>query len=532
VACVLLTGVVAWFAPPNTWDALTYHMSRVAEWAQNGTIGHYATGIEAQNFMPPGASILALQMYVLGQGDRLANFVQWFAMVGCLVVAPRIAARLGAGERGTWFTAAFVATLPAGIMQATSVTTDYVVALWVAVAALSVVELWQGPSQPEAWLSLGASAGLAIATKQTAVAYLAPFVLILPLVVFLGRGRPRLFGWAALGLLLAGLLNAGALSRNLSTYGSLAGPATRVETQANQILDARVLVSNVLRNLSLHAGTPEPHVNKAITLMILWVHRQIGLDASDPRTTSEGVFRVRPPTLHETVAGNPVHALLLVALFPLGWLVRRRIHRQVWIYAGLVVLTFVLLSVMLQWKPTGARYHLPFFVLLAPVAGVVLEAIPSAAVAGLAVGALMLSCVPWLLGNHSRPILSGWPEADVASVLVVPRSELLFANAPYIARPYQEMTDLIQQAECGHVGLALPGQGLEYPFWSMLGAPRDDLVIEWLVGGTASARYADPSFAPCAVICEKCPANWERVRGLPEVYRYGSFRLFLDRRPE
>jgi hypothetical protein len=532
VACVVLTGVVAWLAPPNTWDALTYHMSRVAQWAQNGTIGHYATGIDAQDFMPPGASVLALQMYVLGQGDRLANFVQWFAMVGCLVVAPRIASRLGAGETGQWVTAAFVATLPSGIMQATSVTTDYVVALWVAIAALSVVEIWQGRRQAEALLSLGAAIGLSVVTKQTAVAYLAPFLLILPLVVLLRRNRPRFLLWAALGLLLAALLNAGPLGRNLSTYGSLSGPASRVESQTNQILDARVLLSNVLRNLSLHAGTPSPHVNKAITLMILWVHDQIRLDVSDRRITSEGVFRVRSTSLHETAAGNPVHALLLVALIPLGWLARGHIHRKVWLYAGLVVLTFVVLSAMLQWKPTGARYHLPFFVLVAPVAGVVLEAFPSAAVWRVAVGALLVSCVPWLLGNHSRPILSGWPGADVDSVLVVPRDELLFANAPYLVRPYQEITELIRREGCRQVGVALPGQGLEYPFWALLGAPSGDLVIDWLVAGTPSARYVDPSFTPCAVICEKCPPEWERVRGLPELYRYGPFRLFLDRQPE
>jgi hypothetical protein len=69
--------------------------------------------------------------------------------------------------------------------------------------------------------------------------------------------------------------------------------------------------------------------------------------------------------------------------------------------------------------------------------------------------------------------------------------------------------------------------GLEYPLWSLLGAPRQDLKIEWLVAGTASARYSDAGFTPCAVVCEKCPESWSTVRGLPERYHYGSFRLYL-----
>jgi hypothetical protein len=334
--------------------------------------------------------------------------------------------------------------------------------------------------------------------------------------------------WVVLGLLFLGLLNIGHAARNLSTYGDLAGPASRVETQANQILDARVLVSNLLRNASLHAGTPSPHVNKAIALAIGWAHRLIGLDPNDPRTTSEGVFRVKSPTLHDTVAGNLVHALLLAILVPLGWLVRRRIPRFVWIYTGLVLLTFVFLSALLQWKPTGARYQLPFFVLLAPVAGMILEAFPRTAVSHLAVVALLVTSLPWLLGNHSRPLLSGWPGAQVDSVLVVPRDELIFANAPYLAQPYRQMGEMLQASGCGRIAVALPGNGLEYPLWSMLGAPRQDLRIEWLVAGTASARYTDERFTPCAVVCEKCPESWTTVRELPERYHYGSFRLYLE----
>jgi hypothetical protein len=29
---VISVGIVAWISPPNTWDAMTYHMSRVMHW--------------------------------------------------------------------------------------------------------------------------------------------------------------------------------------------------------------------------------------------------------------------------------------------------------------------------------------------------------------------------------------------------------------------------------------------------------------------------------------------------------------------
>ncbi|HMK08645.1 MAG TPA: glycosyltransferase family 39 protein, partial [Anaerolineales bacterium] len=281
----VVTAVIAWFAPPNTWDALTYQMSRVAHWAQNGSIGHYASGIEAQNFMPPGALILVLQTYVLGQSDRLANFVQWFAMIVCLVVAARLAGRLGAGETGRWAAALFAATLPTGITQATAVTTDYVIALWVAIAALAAVEIWQGTAGPSAVVRLGLASGLAFATKQTAAAYLAPFLLLVAFAVARSPVRNRLWRWTLLALLLATLLGGPFLARDMATYGNPAGPSSRVDSQTNQVFGVNVLVSNLLRNATLHLGTPSPYVNKAMALAVRQVHAVIGLDENDPRTT-------------------------------------------------------------------------------------------------------------------------------------------------------------------------------------------------------------------------------------------------------
>jgi hypothetical protein len=51
--------------------------------------------------------------------------------------------------------------------------------------------------------------------------------------------------------------------------------------------------------------------------------------------------------------------------------------------------------------------------------------------------------------------------------------------------------------------MAISGAGAEYPYWLLLGAPRDDLRIEWIVAGTPSAQYSDPEL-PCAIICDTC----------------------------
>jgi hypothetical protein len=141
---------------------------------------------------------------------------------------------------------------------------------------------------------------------------------------------------------------------------------------------------------------------------------------------------------------------------------------------------------------------------------------------------LLVGAWPWLTGIRSRPLIERPGDSVVRSVLVESRETLLFANGLYLQDPQAEIAAEIVEARCGDVGLMLGGNSAEYPLWVLLGAPREGLRLEWIVAGTASARFEERSFEPCAVVCdESCPADWERVRGLPLRYEQSGFRLFM-----
>jgi len=525
---VVVTGVIAWFAPPNTWDALNYHMPRVAQWAQQGSLVHFATGIEFQNYLPPGASLLVLHMYILGQGDQWVNFIQWFAMLGSLIGVSYIARQLGVGRFGQWAAALFAATLPMGILQATSAVNDYVVAFWIVCVAAEFLDMeGKGISNTNLIFMAGA-AGLALLTKHTSIPYLLPFAFVVAVLFVQRRALRGHLAGVLIGLALVAALNFSYLYRNYQTYGSIAGPGERVGNQTTQTFDPRALLSNVMRNASLQAGTPSRYVNKAIAIGITWLHERVGIDVNDPRTTSEGVFRVKPPITHETVASNPIQAyfLLIAGVYLINQ--RKKLPRAVLGFSGLALGGFLILSMMFKWKVTGARYHLPFFVLAAPVAGMVLQGWRRRWAADLMLGLFFVGAIPALITNPSRPLFNGVKGAEVGSVLLEPRHMQYFANAGYEAKPYLDIIGIIQDESCTSVGIMLPGGEIEYQIWALLGSPRSDLQIEWIVSDTPSARYADPDFKPCALICLECPEDWEAFSGLPEVYKSQPFRLFAD----
>ena len=520
---VLITGVVAWFAPPNTWDSLNYHMSRVAHWAQMSAVRHYATGIEVQNNMPPGAEILVLNLYVLAMNDQLANLVQWFAMLGSLVGVSLIARQLGAGRIGQWVSVVFAATLPMGIIQASSTMTDYVVALWVVAAAAEALAIWKSADdQTGSPAYVGLAIGLGILAKPTAFSFMAPLALI----AALGLARHAGFKTAVRASLvivgIALILNIGYFARNVVTYRNPISPTSRINEHRSEFLGGRGLLSNLLRNAALHAGTPVPYVNKALALAVQEIHRVMDLDLSDPRTTSTGKFKVSAPTTNENRAGNPLHAWLSLPVLVLVFV--RPELRSIRTYAAITLLTFVLFSQMFKWQAFGSRYHLPFFLLLAPVFGAVSGKLGRGLLPAGLIGGLFVASWPWLIGIDSRPVL---PTADQSSVLTASRQDLYFANAQYLQRPYIEMTALLDQAQCRDIGISLDGSGQEYPLWVLMGAPDPDLRLDWIVAGTPSAIYREVTHRPCAIICQHCPTA-DVYAGLHLVYERTEFKLYME----
>ena len=480
---VIVTATVAWFAPPQTWDSLTYHMSRVAHWAQEESIEPFATGIETQNSRPPMAEFVILQTYVLANGDNFANFVEWSAMIGSLVGVSLIASQLGASRRGQWLGVIFAATLPMGIVQASSTMNDYVVTLWVVIVAAETLALKRHPTRTEPLVFASLATGLALATKPTSIPYILPFAAWAAILLFRSRGVRRALIWAGVSLGFVILLSAGHYSRNIRVYGNPLNPA-EVALHGDQPRSVKTFISNFSRNVGLHLGTPSPHVNKATALAILTLHDFIGADPNDPRTTSAGRFRISPPSTAENLASNPLHALIILVLLSVLFLKRSELSFVLKLYAVLALLGLFLFSIIFKWQIFASRYHLPFFVLNAPWVGY-LVAQTRARIWGLlfSVG-LLLAAIPWLLQIRSRPLIPKMGESYVGSILSEPRKRLYVANGLYLLDPYTEITDWIRSRGCESVGIAISGNGAEYPIWAFLGSPSEELDLGWVVAGT------------------------------------------------
>lgn len=524
---LIATAFVAWKSPPQTWDSLNYHMSRVAHWAQQGGLDHFSTGIEVQNNMAPGAEILVLHSFLLSASDKFVNFVQWVAMIGSAVGASWIACQLGGGRRGQLITAVFVFTIPMGITESTSTMTDYVVSFWIICAASESLAVVRRKTSTYGFAALASAAGLAVLTKPTAFDFLSPFALVLAWQLAKRRQITKLVKVAGFVLIVAVSLNLGHFIRNTTTYANPIGPPDRFEQHANQLRTLRGLTSILIKNTAMNFQTPSPHVNKAIALGINWVHEIMDLDINDPRTTAAGKFKVSPPRTNEILVGNPLHAILILVIFGMILWRRKTLRAEVKSYSAALLLSALLFSFLFKWLIFGTRLQLPFFVLAAPLFGVIFGEEKKGRLGYLVSLVLLIGSIPWVLSVDSRPIFPIEGRSLVGSVVTESRMSLLFANGAYLQEPTRDVVIKIEEAGCSEVGLMLAGNGVEYPFWTMLGAPRAQVTLGWIVEGTPSEKYSSSSFEPCAIVCENCPAETDVFRGLELVHNRAPYRLYL-----
>ncbi|HZY87830.1 MAG TPA: glycosyltransferase family 39 protein [Gemmataceae bacterium] len=470
-----VTLVVALAAPPNTYDAMTYHLARVAHWAQDRAVGFYPTHCPRQLHMPPWAEYALAHLLLLAGGDRPANLVQWFSTAGAVLGVSLLAARLGAGPRGQAFSALFCATLPMGVLQASSTQNDAVLAFWLVCLAYHVLRLHKRPAWGNA-LGAGAGLGLALLTKGTAYLFAAPLVAWL-LFAWLWRYRGRAWAPLAVAGLLALALNLPHYGRNWRLYGSPLGPGAEHAGRfpyRNQVISAAALASNVLRNLALHLRLPSRQVNRAVEGQVIALHGLLGLGADDPRTTWAALpFRLTSDTerdqrllaRHEDHAANLPHLLLVGLGAAAGlWGAAGRPGRAAGLGAA-VLLASLLFCLLLRWQPWHSRLHLPLFVLCSPLVAVGLGRLRPAGATGAA--ALLLAWSwPFLVENALRPA------SGEGAVFRAPRLAQYFASRPDLAGPYFEAVAFLRSRGCKEVGWLGDEESWEYPFWALLTGAR------------------------------------------------------------
>ncbi|HBK97474.1 MAG TPA: 4-amino-4-deoxy-L-arabinose transferase [Microcoleaceae bacterium UBA10368] len=496
-------GLIAVVSPPNNWDSMTYHMSRVVHWMQNRSVEHYPTSYVPQLYHPPGAEFAIMHFQIISGGDRFANLIQWLSMVGSAIAVSLIAKQLGANLRGQVFAAVFAATLPMGILQGSSTQNDYAVCFWVVCFVSCGLAGMSAGITLSNTLKIGASLGLALLTKTTAYIFSIPFILwfiIVGIKRFHQKMLPPILMIAAVTL----ILNIGHFWRNYDLFGYLIGaPQDFTKEYKIEIFTLPTFLSNIIRNLAMHTGTSISKINGLIVAVVKLLHKILGILPNDPRITwpPGQVYALSTPSFNENNATNPIHfGLIFATIMLISNNPKLRQIKIVIVYLTATITTFLLLCLLLKFQPWQSRHHLTIFVLFAPLFGLTISQLSNYKIANYIVLIMIFMSLPWIFNNKFRPLLG---ESNIFNS----RNELYFTSRPNIELAYYQAVDFVKSQNCTNIGLSFwTKNSWEYPLWVLFQQPGKptpriehistiDPVVEKKLN---SEPYK--SFIPCAIV--------------------------------
>ena len=380
---------------PSNQDSMTYHLTRILCWAQNQSIGHFATTVTRCVGSPVLGECVGLHVYLLSGGsDVFLNLTQCLSYLLCGVLVFGITRKIG----GTWKTASLSAcvfyAVPIAFAEATSTQVDEFATLFLLVFVDTVLDLMQEPRADFLAMDsrgrktiylLAVSAALGYLAKPSVMVGMFGFALWLFVCCIRRKQKAgRILLWVFCTAALALVVIAPELVRNLVTYHAISDPWQGKGQLVHSASPADLLIS-FLKNLFFNL--PAKWWPGLSSVLVWFVYSLGGLLHVDVDSETISEFG-RPYALNEpgnfSVDGavSPVITaamLLCIAIYVVHlvvWLIRGKKGERVFTgigYSTVAVFLFLLMCVLIRWELWIGRYQLPYFALLCPAVAIQLQ---------------------------------------------------------------------------------------------------------------------------------------------------------------
>ncbi len=374
VALVFL-AVLAAQAEPIVYDALTYRLSRVGAWLQEGRIGILASDDPRLNYMPVAPDLVVA--WLLGAapaGYQPAALAQWPGGLLLIGATFGLARSAGLSRPASLGAVALLLGMANVAVQFTTIQTDLFTA---GVFAASYLLWHRSLERGEGSWVAGVGIALAFASKGT-MFYLVPGAALWG-GWHVWRHRDR---WRALLPTMAGLTLAGLVLvvpgwwRNHATYGSWAGPHAAVVLHHGEFASPWHYLEKMLRNLGTSAVQLFAPMDQPFWLQGASRAAGVALMAGQPVQPDEYVFmnlerstqlefilKLAEPDADVAACGLIGAGLFLAGLLAagFGWS-RLPGAPQIFVWGAGVAVYFATQHALVQWHHWAFR----FMVLVAP----------------------------------------------------------------------------------------------------------------------------------------------------------------------
>ncbi len=398
--------------PPNNWDSMTYHMTRVEEWRQNLNVYPFPTSNLRQVNVPPLAEYIILNFQILSQSDYFANLIQFVSLIGTLSLGSLFVKLFDLNFKAQFLTILLILAIPMVIFQSTSTQTDLTASFFfIGVVYFIFKILKSAVISFNDIILLSASLFLGGLVKYTVLVFSAPFLIILFFFILKKSSLKSVIQYILIGILISAIVFVPFLFRNFIYYGNITGEPEILNSMGVKDPNLFKMFGNAAKNVADCMAIPWDYFNVFLFQMNCRLHDLLGTQINSPETnylsSPYGVKFV----FAEDSAGSAIHLVMVTLTFLLFLIKGRGIHKYlIVIYFSCLIISFLTYSFVFKWQPWGwgNRLLLPLFILA--ILGISISGykymVKSPFFSHLVFILLILYCLPTVYLNKNKPIVN------------------------------------------------------------------------------------------------------------------------------
>ena len=506
-SCVVIAMAI--IIPTSNYDSMVYHCARVAHWAQNHSVSHFATSAVEQIGSPIFAEYINLNVYVLMcKHDNFFNLLQTFSFLYSGYIVKKISEKLGAKRLYQNLAMCIFYATPIAFAESMTTQVDNVVTVFGLSFIYLIIDFWnvnltclKQAEYKKKIVAIFVFVGLGYITKPS-VCFAMAVALVGMIVQFVIKKEKFIdvLKVVVVGGLICIVIALPYLGRNYITFGSLSPEEVGARQLVGTLNPLYLFVNfqknfsmNLIQRLTLNSRAYLEYFVYAIAALL---HVNANADSISEAGGAFDLEKNNPYIPYNDTATNPLvfYCFLFSIVVYLFVLVKNRAATKVVSrYGRTVIISTCALFVFLRWENYVTRYEIFYLALMCPFIAAVIdtafehkEKYKSAIVA-------VISC--FIVADMALLFEFHW---DYVKRALENREAGYFFAWEDIYPAREHAVKVIKENGYSNLGYYNSGNDVEYTIWTML---RDyDVRIENINISNSSSRYIDNSFSPDCIL--------------------------------
>lgn len=507
---ILLSVIVLGLAivtVPYNWDSMTYHLSRMAYWAQNESVEHFAVIDVRQLSSPVLAEFVNVQVYILSGGsDKLLNLLQTGSYVVNDYLVYEIAKKLGCKEKLALLGTFLFMTMPIAFGEALTTQVDQFATVWFLIFVYYFIDIYESEKifflkeDVLKCIIMGACVSMGYLAKPSVDIGMA--ILLLILLMKCIRRKDRILDLLKIVVCVVPVVVLPLLpelARNYQTFSAFSDPIAGKRQLIGTLVPNYMfinMVKNFVHNIpNIYLYDSTEWIAKIVMVMAGILRVDIN-DASISEDGQQYAMNNVPVYGHDT-ATNPIVVILASVCF-LYCLFRFKKNKSAGRnYTIYIMLTFVIFCAFVRWEPFVSRYMLSYLAALCPmIAWQVQEIAEKCKIQFIRTAILPIIC--FCLLTETFALIRFHQELWHEEVSVRPYA--YFYHNKSLKEDYFEVVQWVKENNCQRVGINIGSNQFLWPIWSML--EDQDAQLEYVMVENNSAQYEKQDFIPDCIISD------------------------------